>query len=297
MVLSDLYLFSDSSCSNSPTLPGPELRVEHDQVVSIRFINDTFNSKAHALIIPGLNMEGAGVMVLPGYEKTFILPTGTPGTFFYAAAEFDTVTPESNRREIDRGMYGGIVVRSDSERRVRAEFDSIRFFDEIPRVVEGGDISFDTHTIDTLPGELGHVSPTYKTHEFLVQGKTIDSKVDGNNLESVALHGSVGEDTVMRMICVGSETHALHLHGHLVDVTANGLTTGGPDGPAETVPTDVVRCPFGDVRNTYVRVRAAGTWVWHCHRETHLLNNLDADYPGGMFTHLEVSGGGDDDDD
>ena len=86
------------------------------------------------------------------------------------------------------------------------------------------------------------------------------------------------------------------LHGHLVDATGNGLTTDGFGAVADTVPTDVVRCPSGDVRNLYVAVRAPGTWVWHCHRETHLLNNLDADYPGGMFTHLEAGSGGNDDD-
>jgi len=294
MVLSDLYLFSDGPCTSSPTLPGPEIRVEKNPMVtvSITFINDASNKKAHALIFPGLNVPGAGVAVPRGTEKTYILPTNTPGTFYYAAAELDVFPPKPNRTEIDRGMYGGIVVKSASEERfVRPEFDAVRFFDEIPR-----DDWNETRT--TLPGESGHKPPTYITHEFLVNGKTIDSKVDGNNIESVVLHGEVGEDMVMRMICIGSETHALHLHGHIPFATADGLTTGtGPGGVAATIPTDVVRCPSGDVRNLYVAVRAPGTWVWHCHRETHLLNNLDADYPGGMFTHLEAAaaGGGTDD--
>ncbi len=231
----------------------------------------------------------------PGAEKTYeLLPTDTPGTFYYAAAELDVSPPEPNRREIDRGMYGGIVVKSANERFVRPEHDKVLFFDEIPRVVAGGDVRFETHTIDTIPGP-GHKTPTYFDYEFPVSGKTIDSKVEGNNLETVALHGQVGEDTLMRMICIGSETHALHVHGHLADATGDGLTTDGP-GPAPTVPTDVVRCPSGDVRNLYVAVRAPGTWVWHCHRETHLHNTPDADYPGGMFTHLEVSSGGENDD-
>jgi len=301
MALSDLYLFRDGLCTSSPTLPGPEIRVEKDPTVtvSITFINDASNSKDHALIFPGLDVLGAGDAVAPGNEITYVLPTGTPGTFYYAAGLFDASgmavldsdgNPSPDRREIDRGMYGGIVVKSASEERfVRPEFDAIRFFDEIPR-----DDWDKTRT--TIPGEPGHQPPTYITHEFLVNGRTIDSKVDGNNLETVVLHGEVGEDMVMRMICIGSETHALHLHGHIPDVTANGLTTG-PGGVADTIPTDVVRCPFGDVRNLYVAVRAPGTWVWHCHRETHLLNNLDADYPGGMFTHLEAAaaGGGTDD--
>ena len=284
MVLSDLYLFSDGPCSSSPTLPGPEIRVTEGDDVTITFIND--GSLHHALIFPGLNVDGAGVAVAPGAEKTYVLPTTMPGTFYYAAAELDGFMPRPNRREIDRGLYGGIVVRSENERLVRPEFDAVRFFDEIPR-----DDWNETRT--TVPGEPGHAPPTYLTHEFLVNGKTIDSKVDGNNIESVVLHGEVGEDMVMRMICIGSETHALHLHGHIPFATADGLTTGtGPGGVAATIPTDVVRCPSGDVRNLYVAVRAPGTWVWHCHRETHLLNNLDADYPGGMFTHLEAAGAG-----
>ncbi len=286
MVLRDLYLFSDGPCSSSPTLPGPEIRVSEGDDVTITFIND--GSLPHALIFPGLNVPGAGVPVAPGTAKTYVLPTNMPGTFYYAAAKLDVFPPETNPTEIDRGMYGGIVVRSEDERLVRPEFDAVRFFDEIPR-----DDWNETRT--TVPGEPGHEPPTYLTHEFLVNGKTIDSKVEGNNIESVVLHGAVGEDMVMRMICIGSETHALHLHGHIPDVTGDGLTTNST-GTAATIPTDVVRCPSGDVRNLYVAVRAPGTWVWHCHRETHLLNNLDADYPGGMFTHLDVSGGGEKDD-
>ena len=308
MVLSGLYLFGDGSCTSSPTLPGPEIRVEKGDVVMINFINDASNTKDHALIFPGLVVPGAGNAVPhDGVATTYVLPTGTPGTFYYAAGLFDALTglavpdsdgnPSPDRREIDRGMYGGIVVKSANERFVRPEHDKVLFFDEIPRVVAGGDVTFATHTIDTIPGEPGHEPPTYFDYEFPVSGKTIDSKVDGNNLETVALHGQVGEDTLMRMICIGSETHALHVHGHLADATGDGLTTTTDGlGPAPTVPTDVVRCPSGDVRNLYVAVRAPGTWVWHCHRETHLLNNRDADYPGGMFTHLEVSSGGEDDD-
>ena len=302
MVLTNLYLLGDGPCSSSPTLPGPEIRVNKDDIVTIKFIND--GNLPHALIFPGLTVIGAGDAVASSGETTYILPTGRAGTFYYAAGLFDgsgsavldaDLNPSPDRREIDRGMYGGIVVKSASERFVRPEFDAIRFFDEIPRVVAGGNITFNTHTVDTLPGEPNHKSPTYITHEFLVHGKTIDSKVDGNNLESVVLHGEVGEFTLMRMICIGSETHALHLHGHLADTTADGLTAD-VSGPVPTIPTDVVRCPFGDVRNLYVDVRAPGTWVWHCHRETHLLNNLDADYPGGMFTHLEAASGGEKDD-
>jgi len=299
MVLSDLYLFSDGPCASSPTLPGPEFRVEEEEhgTFSIKLINDAFNKKDHALIFPGLDVPGAGVRVKPGEEITYVLPRGTAGTFYYAAAELDSSPAKLNRKEIDRGMYGGIVVKSENERFVRPEFDAIRFFDEIPRVVAGGKISFEIDTIDTVPGELNHRPPTYITHEFLVNGKTIDSKVDGNNLETVVLHGEVGEDMVMRMICIGSETHALHLHGHLADVTWDGLTTDSEGRAAAAhIPTDVVRCPSGNVRNLYVAVRAPGTWVWHCHRETHLLNNLDADYPGGMFTHLEASASGKKDD-
>ncbi len=314
MVLSDLYLFSDGPCTSSPTLPGPELRVKEGVDVTIIFTNDSSNSKPHALIFPGLVDEmgesvlGAGDRVAVGATVSYTLPTNRAGTFYYAAGLFDAETgqavlnsdgkPSPDRSEIDRGMYGAIVVKSDTERFVRPEFDSVRFFDEIPRVVDGGGISFETDSITTVPGEAGHEPPTYRTHEFLVHGKTIDSKVDGNNLETVVLHGEVGEDMVMRMICIGSETHALHLHGHLADATGDSLTTDGtiPPAPAPTVPTDVVRCPSGDVRNLYVAVRAPGIWVWHCHRETHLLNNLDADYPGGMFTHLDVSSGGEKDD-
>jgi len=282
MIISDLLLFSDGGSVH--TLPGPEIRVNEGAVVTVTFKNMT--SKSHTLIFPGL---GPDLAVGSLGEATYVLPTDKPGTFYYAGK-----TPE----ETDRGMYGGIVVKSANERDVNPEFDAVRFFDEIPRVVGDGGITFVKHSIATVPGDADHKTPTYRTHEFLVNGKTIDSKVKGNNLETVTLKGRVGELMVMRMICIGSETHALHLHGHITATTVDGLTTkdvGGTALPAHTIPTDVVRCPKGDVRNVYVRVRAPGTWVWHCHRETHLLNNLDADYPGGMFTHLEVINGKEDD--
>ena len=290
MILSDLLLFSDGGSVH--TLPGPEIRVNEDAMVTVTFKNMT--NKTHTLVFPGLDVMGAENEVLAGVTAIYTLPTNTPGTFYYAG---------KTAEETDRGMYGGIVIKSDKERDVSPEFDAIRFFDEIPRVVGDGVITFANASITTVPvpdpvtGVLNHTTPTYRTHEFLVNGKTIDSKVKGNNLETVTLKGRIGEYMVMRMICIGSETHALHLHGHITDTTVDGLTTKGVGDtavPADTILTDVVRCPSGDVRNVYVRVRAAGTWVWHCHRETHLLNNLDADYPGGMFTHLEVINGTED---
>ncbi len=63
MVLSDLYLFSDGSCTSSPTLPGPEIRVKEGGDVEIIFINDSYNSDPHALIFPGLVVSGAGIPV------------------------------------------------------------------------------------------------------------------------------------------------------------------------------------------------------------------------------------------
>ena len=267
LVLQELYLFSQDG--RPPTLPGPEIRVNEGDYVEVTITNTM--SHSHTLIFPGLGGTGMGELELPpGGSNVFSFLGSTPGTYYYAGK-----TPQ----ERDRGMYGAIVVHSPNERPIPPQLDYVRFFDEIPRDWKD--------SIDTVHGDPDHVKPTYHTHEFILNGKTIDSKVRGNNIEGIKLFADIGETLVIRTISIGSETHAPHVHSHLFDTTENGLTT--KDGePALTTPTDVVRMPSLAVKNLYITARSLGPWPLHCHVETHLLNNEDADYPGGMFTFLDV---------
>jgi len=267
MVLTGLYLFSNGVAE--PTLPGPAIRVHEGDLVELTVTN--MLNEPHTLIFPELVNSGSEVLeLLSGETKMFRFTANKPGTFFYAGK-----TPE----ERDRGMYGAIIVLSPYERQIPPNLDYIEFYDEIPRDWQD--------TVTTVHGDPDHQKPTYATHEFILNGKTIDSKVKGNNLEVNEIFAKIGQTLVIRTISIGSETHAPHVHSHLFHATDNGLTTLG-DQPAPTTPTDVVRMPSLYVRNLYLTARAEGSWPLHCHVETHLLNNKDADYPGGMFTFLEV---------
>lgn len=236
------------------TLPGTEIRVNQGDTVKITFTND--HTQAHALRFRnGLTVTGDGVMVPAGGSYNYQFLADKPGTFYYTGE--DAVAT-------DRGMYGAIVIKSPQESPVF--HDMVHFWDEIPRKWTN----------------VNHPFPTYATHEFVINGKTMDSKVSGNNVTGNAPHGKVGQRSLVRLINTGVHTHAPHLHGHLNDIAP------GDDPLAPQVPTDVAIALPGSVGHHYINARAAGTWMYHCHVETHLLNNPDGEYPGGMFTHVEV---------
>lgn len=236
------------------TLPGTEIRVNQGDTVKITFTNN--HTQAHALRFQnGLVVTGDGVMVPAGGSYNYQFLADKPGTFYYTGE--DAVAT-------DRGMYGAIVVKSPQESPVF--HDMVHFWDEIPRSW----------------ANVNHPFPTYATHEFVINGKTMDSKVSGNNVTGNAPHGKVGQRSLVRLINTGVHFHAPHLHGHLNDVTP------GNDPLGVQVPTDVAIASPGSVAHHYINARAAGTWMYHCHVETHLLNNPDGEYPGGMFTHVEV---------
>ncbi len=285
MVLTNLLLFSNGGPFAS--LPGPEIRVPESCTFEIRFENDDL-VEAHTFDIPGLSSTCTGCVmdqVPPNGVATFEVVTGPrPGTFYYTGATAE---------ERDRGMYGAFSVGHAvvplayglDAQAIDPEFDYVHFYDEIARDPA------DTRTTTPALNPTTHVKPTNATHEFILNGSTIDATVAGENLDANIIHGEIGVPLVIRTISVGSETHAPHGHGHLFQATDDGLTTDGltPAGPAPTIPTDVPRMPSGVVRNLYMLPRSVGVWPLHCHQETHLLNGVEAEYPGGEFTHIEFT--------
>ena len=269
MVRTELLLCSDGV--GAATLPGPEIRVNAGATgATVKFCIVNLHNVEHTFDIPGL----ASVAVPALDERGLDVPIDVPGSFYYTGA-----TPE----ERDRGMYGAFIVLSANERPIAPEFDYVHFYDEIARDP--------SDAITTTPADPTHMKPTNFTHEFILNGSTIDATVAGENLDANIIHGVIGEMLVIRTFSVGSETHAPHGHGHLFQATVDGLTTDGltPAGPALTIPTDVPRMPSGVVRNLYMLPRSVGVWPLHCHQETHLLNGVEAEYPGGEFTHVEFT--------
>jgi len=101
-------------------------------------------------------------------------------------------------------------------------------------------------------------------HEFVVylapmlDFMTIDGRAFVGN--TPVFHAKVGDLVQWDVLAMGSDFHTFHVHGH------RWLTPHGPEdtrtiGPAESF---AVRW----------REDAAGTWLYHCHVEEHMMNGM-----------------------
>jgi FtsP/CotA-like multicopper oxidase with cupredoxin domain len=94
-------------------LPGPEIRAKVGDTVVVKVLNNLSEATMihwHGIRIPA-GMDGTGLVqkpIEPGemFEYRFVVPDA--GTFWYHSHENETV-------QMERGMYGALVVEGDSE--------------------------------------------------------------------------------------------------------------------------------------------------------------------------------------
>ena len=91
------------------------------------------------------------------------------------------------------------------------------------------------------------------------QFQTIDGRAFVGN--TPVFHSRVGDEVQWDVLAMGSETHTFHVHGH---------RWVGPDGsPADTQ-------TVGPAESFPIRwrERSAGTWLYHCHVEQHMMAGM-----------------------
>ncbi|PYE55311.1 multicopper oxidase family protein [Deinococcus yavapaiensis] len=235
----------------TPTVPGPELRVQQGDLVRLTFRN-TFD-QPHSIHLHGIvslaeRMDGLKE-VLPGESFTYEFVATDAGTFAYHCHV-------QTNLHLDMGMYGALVVepRVDAPKVWNSEHTLI---------LDEWDSRQDPNAL------VHHATPNY----FLVNGRASPLIPD--------LAVAPGETSLLRMINLGSQVHSMHLHG----VTFLVIAKDGHDLPAPYEADTLLIAP-GERYDLLVRGRD-GTFVFHDHIGEHATN--DGVYPGGI--HFMVRGG------
>ena len=91
------------------------------------------------------------------------------------------------------------------------------------------------------------------------QFQTIDGRAFVGN--TPVFHSWVGDVVQWDVLAIGSETHTFHVHGH------RWVESGGRDADTKTV---------GPAESYAIRWREedAGTWLYHCHVEQHMMAGM-----------------------
>ncbi|PYE56586.1 multicopper oxidase domain-containing protein [Deinococcus yavapaiensis] len=233
------------------TVPGPELRVKEGDVVSITFKNT--HDQPHTIHLHGItrlaqDMDGIKE-VLPGESYTYTFVASHAGTYAYHC-HFQTYL------HADMGMYGALVVepRDDAQKVWNTEHTLV--LDE-----------WDSHQDPKAP--IHTSTPNY----FLVNGKSFPLA------ENIKIADN--EVSLLRVVNMGDEPHAWHLHGmNFLKIAKDGENLEHPTRE------DVLFIAPGERYDILVKGRD-GSFPFHDHMVKNVTNN--GIYPGGM--HVMIEGG------
>jgi FtsP/CotA-like multicopper oxidase with cupredoxin domain len=216
------------------TVPGPELRVQVGDLVVVTLHNRLPEGTTihwHGLALPNGQDGVAGITqdpVPPGASATYSFIAPEAGTYWYHSHD-------DSARQVDRGLYGALVIEPRQETLAAAD-DVTLVYDDWPLALE--------------------VSPTPPPNDFAwvsfvtytVNGKT------GAAIQPLRL--TPGRPARLRLVNAGSMRHFLHFEGTSVRIVAldGHEVSGGP-------PTDLA-LPLGPGERVDVELTAANHPIW-----------------------------------
>lgn len=210
----NVYFKSFSSTPGVLTLPGESFVVQEGDTVSIKIINPL--STSHSFVIDGVVDSGT---IGAGQTKTVQFTVNKAGSYLY----YDKLNSPYNRLV---GLHGAIAVMpfgktnqlySGSPTFVQQYF---WIFNQIDPVWHEKVRNRQTPTTEFIP------------RYFTINGKysispgapgSMDPALDAMADPKSALHGHVGDRTLIRMMNAGLAKHSVHTHGnHMEWLTKNG---------------------------------------------------------------------------
>ena len=212
----DVYFKGFSSTQGSLNVPGEQIVVRQGDTVNITVVN-TLNT-THQFGIDGINVYP--ITITAGGQETLSFTAGEPGTYMY----YDPSNAPYNRL---LGLHGGLAimpVNSDNT-----------FFEGSPTFVQQYFWLF--HDIDPVWNNAlqngstpsTHYSPRYFTINGLVARPPGASGAGDPNLDAMhdprsALHGHIGDRTLVRVLNAGKCQQSVHTHAnHMEWITDNGI--------------------------------------------------------------------------
>lgn len=259
----DVYFRGFSSGSSSLNVPGESIIVQEGDTVRITIYNTLGTS--HSFVIDGMVDSGR---IYPGTTVTVQFTAKNPGSHLY----YDGRNAPYNRVT---GLHGGFAVMpynsSDTLYPGSPTFRIQKFwvFNEI-------DPRWNTAIRNNSAPPSGFV-PRYFTINGL-SGRPPgapgngDPAVDAMHDPRTALHGSIGDRTLIRMLNAGMAKHSVHTHGnHMEWLTQNGAVR--PDiWLKDIVPLDANKgrtdtiYPFEAPPDAWPPA-TTGMYPMHCHDE------------------------------
>ncbi|MBV1880439.1 MAG: multicopper oxidase domain-containing protein [Pseudomonadales bacterium] len=272
-------------------LPAPVIRVEQGDVVNITLENTHFLPHTihfHGVDHPFLKEDGTGndgvpltseKPVQPTSKRTYSFKPRQPGTYFYHCH----VHPDAH---IVAGLQGMIIVEEQApNNRVQSlnvggghvRYPSVS-------VKERFDNEFDLHYQD-MDRELSERMRFSNDPEKILKSVNIDYDVANSKMDYFLLNGksfpytfresivfiAENELVLLRVLNGGSESIAIHTHGHKTKIiAADGVSLVEPlqqfrdvhhIAPAQRIDLEL------DSTNDGLRSYGSGTWIFHDHFE------------------------------
>ncbi len=262
---------SSADCSDvrgTATLPGPVLRVQQGDNVTLSVTNDLPAGHTLSFEAPGLSFDPGDSDAAVGSTLTRTFVAGAPGTYLYQGVG-------DGERQTAMGLYGALIV--DSTTSGQAYGTAASAFDvEAPLVLSAVDPAF---TADPDGFDMRDYRATY----WLINGKAYP--------DTSAIHtanSTTSRRVLLRYLNAGHDNTTMSLLGLSENVIARDahVLLNPFDANAETIPA-------GETEDVIVTVPAGSTPSGLTNgfplynRQLHLGNGAPSTSPGGMMTFIQ----------
>jgi zinc transporter ZupT len=235
------------------TVPGPTIHVRQGDTLRVILTNHLPAPTTihwHGMEVPA-DMDGtpgfSQAPVQPGQSFVYQFVVKQPGTYIYH-------THVDDLNQLDRGLYGAVVVEPSAPTTVRVDRDYLM-------LISSWKVFSTTENYFSINGKsypLG--KPFVVRHGERIRIREIDIS--------------------------GTEFHTMHLHGHHFQVVA---VDGQPVATQQRQPMSTVTLGPGEMRDIeFVADAQPGTWMFHCHVADHMMNGDRG--PGGLISAVQYEG-------
>jgi FtsP/CotA-like multicopper oxidase with cupredoxin domain len=251
-----------SDVAGTATLPGPELRVDEGDAVTLNVTN-ALPGRTISVEIPGIGFDAGPTDAASGSTVSRTFTAGAPGTYLYQSVG-------DGERQTAMGMYGALIVRSATAGQAYDTFASA-YDVEARLVLSAIDPAFNA---DPDNFDMRNYRATY----WLINGKAYP--------DTDIIHAGVGQKLLLRYLNAGHDNTTMTLLGmdeHVIARDAHVLGNAF-DAHAETIAA-------GETEDVVATVPGGSSGLTHgfplYNRQLHLGNGSPGTAAGGMMTFIQ----------
>lgn len=253
-----------SDVAGTATLPGPELRFDENDVVTLSVTNALPAGHTISVEVPGLHFDSGPTDAAVGETVSRTFTASAPGTYLYQSVG-------DGERQTAMGLYGALVVRSTASG--QAYDNPASAYDVEARLVLSAiDPAFNA---DPDNFDMRNYLATY----WLINGKSYP--------DTDVIHAAAGQRLLLRYLNAGHDNTTMTLLGMDERVLARDahMLPNAFDAHAETIPA-------GATEDVVATVPAGSSGLTNgfplYNRQLHLGNGAPSASPGGMMTFIQA---------